>query len=277
MVRYAMLGLALLCFSPATANAGQCEDTFQRSGNIISGIRFLATISVPDLTPASAIGQLKGIVTQRNYQVMTDEAEDGSMLFEQAATEKARGFPIIATATSGNGVGTVRLDAKLKSPMSAPTDGARAELCAILNQLKGGKAGLLAAQRGRSSTNGGAPLRISALGLSMRLSDEATQNAAAIPLRYKGRWFIVDGSVSYVTKDGQFYRVSYDILDPSQQLLRMPGQANFKTNISCLMAKGQSAYALTLKPRKSIKLIGMFYDYDYSRDIMWLSECRPAD
>jgi hypothetical protein len=161
--------------------------------------------------------------------------------------------------------------------MMVNAEAAKTEMCAILNALKGGKAGLAAAAKAKSAVSTAAPLKISALALSQRLSKETQKNAAAIPLRYKGTSFTIDGSVSTITKDGQFYRVAFDIPEPYQQVLRIPGQAYFKTDISCLMAKGQSAFALTLKPRKSIKLTGTFRDFDEYRHIMWLSDCRPAE
>lgn len=47
-------------------------------------------------------------------------------------------------------------------------------------------------------------------------------------------------------------------------------------NISCLMAKGQNAYALTLKAKSLIRLTGTFYEYDTFKRTVWLNECRPA-
>jgi hypothetical protein len=268
---------AALCAVPVMAQAGQCEDTFVKKGAVIGGLKFTAMISVPDLTPSSAIYQMKGIALGRGYDVLTEEAADGSMLIEQAQTGKARSFPIIVTATTAGKTGTVTLQANLRGGMMTKEEAAKTELCAMLNMLKGGKAGQALAAKGRTATGGGAaPVKISALGLSQQLSKEKERNAAAIPLRYKGKSFTIDGSVDYVTKDGDSYRVAYKIMEPYEQAIRLPGQADFKTDISCLMAKGQAAYALTLKPRKSIKLTGTYSSYREYPPIMWLENCRPA-
>ncbi len=268
---------ALVLAMPMAAHAGQCEDTFVKKGAVIGGLKFTAMISVPDLTPTSAIYQMKGIALGRGYDVLTEEAADGSMLIEQAQTGKVRSFPIIVTATTAGKTGTVTLQANLRGGMIAKEEGAKTEMCSMLNMLKGGKAGLALAAKGRTATGGGAaPVKISALGLSQQLSKEKERNAAAIPLRYKGKSFTIDGFVDYVTKDGDGYRVAYKIMEPYEQAIRLPGQADFKTDISCMMAKGQAAYALTLKPRKSIKLTGTFAQYREYPPIIWFENCRPA-
>lgn len=276
-MRYVLLAPLVAALFPATAFGATCEESFVKKGAVIGGLRFTASVTVPDLAPETAINQLRGIVLARGYDVLTDEAADGSMLIEQRQTGKARSFPIIATATQEGKTGTVQLEARLRGGMIVKEADARTELCAVLSQIKGGKAGLAAARAGKGAVAvAGAPLKISALGLSQQLSKEKERNAAAIPLRYKGKAFTIDGSVDYVTKDGDSYRVAFDIPEPYEQAIRLPGQADFKTDISCMMAKGQAAYALTLKPRRSIKLTGTFLQYREYPPIMWLSDCRPA-
>jgi hypothetical protein len=276
-VRYVLLAPFVAALFPATAFGATCEESFAKKGAVIGGLRFTAAVTVPDLSPETAINQLRGIVLARGYDVLTDEAADGSMLIEQRQTGKTRSFPIIATATQEGKAGTVQLEARLRGGMIVKEADARTELCAVLSQIKGGKAGLAAARAGKGAVAvAGAALKISALGLSQQLSKEKERNAAAIPLRYKGKAFTVDGSVDYVTKDGDSYRVAFDIPEPYEQAIRLPGQADFKTDISCMMAKGQAAYALTLKPRRSIKLTGTFLQYREYPPIMWLSDCRPA-
>lgn len=80
--------------SAAQAQPTGCEQTFRKSGNPLTGLRFNAERSVAGLSPASAIGQLRGIVIAKGYTVMTAEPEAGTMLIEQPMTGKARGFPI---------------------------------------------------------------------------------------------------------------------------------------------------------------------------------------
>ncbi|HEY6965519.1 MAG TPA: hypothetical protein VI407_09905, partial [Erythrobacter sp.] len=111
----------LLTFSLAAASMmalaqpqpGGCEDTFQKSGNPVTGLRFAAERSVADLSPESAIGQLRGIVLAKGYTVMAAEPEAGTMLIEQPMTGKARGFPITISVSEIAGQSTVRMEARL--------------------------------------------------------------------------------------------------------------------------------------------------------------------
>ncbi len=261
---------------PAVAQATTCEESFAKTGSPIGGLRFSASTTVPNLAPASAIGQMRGIAVSKGYDVLAAEAEDGSMLIEQPQTGKARAFPITITATSSAGVGTVLMEAKLRAGMMAGSDGAKTEMCAMLNQLKGGKAGAAAASSGMKAVGTSAPLAIGALALSHQISKDTERNAAAVPLRYKGKTFIVDGLVDFVTKDGDAYRVGYKIPHPYEEVLRLPNAAPFKTDIMCMMAKGQAAYTLQLKPGKSIKLSGVYDNFSEARHVLWLRDCRPA-
>lgn len=270
-----VFSLASFCL-PFVAQAATCEATFAKGGSPLGGLRFNASVEVPDLTPPSAIGQMRGIAVSKGYDVLVAEAEDGSMLIEQPRTGKARAFPITITATAEGARGTVMMEAKLRAGMLVGSDAAKAEMCGMLNQLKGGKAGLAAASNGMKAAGVSAPLAMSALAFSQLISKESQRNAPAVPLRYKGKTFIVDGTVDYVTRDGDAYRVAYKIPHPHEEILRLPNTAPFKTDLMCMMAKGQAAYALQLKPGKSIKLTGTFDEFSETRRVVWMKDCRPA-
>jgi hypothetical protein len=271
-----LLAVSMLVLASGAANAGMCEDTFVKKGNPIGGVRFIATTSVADMTPQSALGQLRGIVAARGYDILVDEADAGSMLIEQPMTGKARAFPIEITALSEGGVGTVRMEAKLRAGMLVKEADGKAELCGMLAQLKGGKAGLALAAKGKGAqTVQAAPVKMSALAFSHQLSKDTERNSAAIPLRYKDKMFTLDGTVDYVIKDGDYFRVAYKIMEPWEEAIQLPNAAKFKTDISCLMAKGTGAYTLQLKPGKSIKLTGTFHEFSEFKHVVWLKDCRP--
>ncbi len=271
-----------LCLAPTvllfgTANAATCEEAFVKKGNAITGLRFTAAVTVADLPPAVAIGQMRGLVAAKGYDIMADEAEYGSMLIEQPMTGGARAFPIQITATQTGGIGTVVMEAKLRAGQTVGSDPAKAEMCGILNQIKGGKLGAAAAKKGASATTvAAAPLKISALGFSQQVSKDSERNAAGVLTRYKGKQFTIDGTVDYVTKDGGSFRVGYKVPQPHEQAIRLPNQAPFKTDIVCYMAPGQAAFSLQLKPDKGIKLTGTVEDFDEYRRVIWLKDCRPA-
>lgn len=271
-----VLTIAATLAMPSLAHAGTCEDTFTKSGSPVGGLRFIASTAVAGLTPASAIGQLRGIVLPKGYDILVEEADEGSMLIEQPMTGKARAFPITVTAVQNGGVGTVRLEARLRAGMFVKEAPAMAEMCSLLNPIKGGKAGLAAAAASRNAVAGGAaPVVMNALAFSHQISKDTERNSAAVPLRYKNKRFTITGMVDYVIRDGEYYRVAYKIPNPWEEALRLPNTAPFKTDISCMMAKGQAAYALTLKPNKSIRLTGTWHQFDEFKHIVWLMDCRP--
>ena len=270
------LALFIVLATPAAgASAGTCEATFIKQGSAISGLKFIATTSVADLSVQSAVDQLRGIVVPRNYDILSEERSHGSMLIEQSMTEKARAFPIIISVTNEGGVGTVRMEARLRAAMLAKTEAAKFEMCGMLAELRGGKAGLARAAAAKGAKSERPPLRISSLELSHQVSKDTERNAAAVPLRYRHRSFTVSGIVDYIRKDGDNYRVAFKIPHPWEEAIRLPNVAPFKTDISCLMAPGQAAYALTLKPGRNVRLTGIYSDFSEDRHVMWLEKCQP--
>jgi hypothetical protein len=277
LMRFLAFAFAAIMLTPSVASAATCEETFVKKGSPISGVKFTATVTVPDLTPVSAIQQLRGIVAARGYDIMADEAQYGSMLIEQPQNGKSRAFPIQITATNEAKIGTVQMQANLRAGMIVKEADAKTELCGMLNQLKGGKAGLaLAAKSKNAQTVQAAPLAISALAFSHQVSKDTERNPAGVLTRYKGKSFTIDGTVNYVTKDGDKFRIGYDVPDPWSEAIRLPNTAPFKTDIVCYMAPGQAAYSLQLKPKKGIKLTGVVEDFDEYKHVIWLKDCRPA-
>ena len=273
----AALAPATLFLTAGTANAATCEEAFVKKGNPVTGLRFSAAVTVADLPPAVAIGQMRGLVAAKGYDIMADEAEYGSMLIEQPMTGTVRAFPIQITATQTGGIGTVVMEAKLRAGQATKADAAMAEMCGMLNAIKGGKLGAAAAKKGATATTvAAAPVKMNSLSFSQQVSKDTERNAAGILTRYKGKQFTIDGQVAYVTKDGKDFRVGYKIPEPWEQAIRLPNQAPFKTDIVCYMAPGQAAYSLQLKPDKSIKLTGTVEDFDEYKHVIWLKDCRAA-
>ena len=202
-----------------------------------AGLRFTAQIALPGLTPASAIGQVRRMVQAKGYDVLATEAEGGSMLIEQPQIGRTRG---------------------------------------ILNQVRAGQAGNAAAAKGMTAGANGAPLALSALLLSNQISVEAQRNPAAIPARYGSKNFIVNGRVDSLDLTRGIYSVLFDVPEPHDQPLQLSRPTTFKTDIICQMAKGQSVYALQLKPGKSVKLAGIYSHYDDIGHALVIKDCRPA-
>jgi hypothetical protein len=275
--RLAATGIAIALALPASAHAGACEDSFRRTGSVISGVHFIATATVPDLPPDLAINQMRGIAARKGYDIMASEPAAGALLIEQPVSGNSRAFPIEINATQENGMGTVRMEAKLRAAMAAPTEGAKTEMCAMLAELRGGRAGRTAAASGaRATTVQSAPIALNSLELSHQISKDTERNPAAILPRYSGKRFTISGQVDYITQDSGTYRVAFKIPNPWEEAIRLPGTAAFKTDLSCMMAAGQSVYALQLKPGRSIRLTGTFFRFNETGHHVWFTECRPA-
>ncbi len=270
--------LLVMLLPAAPLVAQTCEATFAKNGNPITGLKFTATQSVAELSTPDAINQLRGIVLTRGYDVLATEPVAGNLLLESPQNANQRSFPLVAQATTEAQVTTVQLRANLKGGVRAKQEDVRTEMCGILAELKGGRAGLAAASQGRSASAAAAPPTVlTAQMLADRVSKERDRNVNEIPLRYPGRSFTLSGTVASVDRDGDTYRVQFDIMAWEQKAIRLPGESQFKTDIICVLAPGQSVYALTLKKRANVRLTGTYENYRESPvpSVMWLAGCKP--
>ncbi len=261
-----------------SAHAQSCDATFSKKGNPVTGLKYTAIVSVADLSTRDAINQIRGIVVARGYDVLAAEPDAGDLLMEMPQAEARRSFPIVAKATVEGSISTIQLRANLRAGVFTNNDSVKAELCGMLGALKGGAAGVKAAEQGLTASATSKPTVMSAQMLADRVSKERDQNVNEIALRYKDRAFTLDGLVSSIVRDGDRYTVIFDILSTEQKAIRAPGESQFKTDIVCQLAPGQSVYALTLKPRTKVTLTGTYSDYRASPvpSMMWLSNCTPA-
>ena len=82
-MKHPILIAALLCGAAAPAFAATCESNFQKKGNPFVGTTFTSSVTHPDLTVASAIGQMRVIAKNANMDVLSEDVEGGSMLIEE--------------------------------------------------------------------------------------------------------------------------------------------------------------------------------------------------
>jgi len=267
--------LAAVAF-PTAAQAGTCEDTFAKRGNMISALRFVAMTSVTDLPVDVAINQMRGIAARKGYDIIASEPASGALLIEQPATANMRAFPIEINATVANGVGTVQMEAKLRAGQSVKAELVKAEMCGILAELKGGRAGRLAAAGGaRATTVQAAPVAMSAQSFSSQISKDLERNGLAVEPRYKDKRFTLTGRVERISRDGSDMRVWYEILQPHEMALRLPNMAATLVEVGCALAPGQSVFGMQVKPGNSLKLTGTFDDHDEYRQVVWFKDCVP--
>lgn len=268
------LAIALLA-AASTAQATECEQGFVKKGNPVTGLRFIATTSVEDMTPPSAVGQLRGIVLGKGYDILAAEPDSGSMLIEQPATGKSRSFPLNVSVTPAGSAGRVQIEAKLRPTMNIPAAAAKAEMCGILNQLRGGKAGLALAKKGNAAqaSRTAPPLRMSVLAFSSQMASEARRNSEAMVARHSGKAFTIYGTVADVGRSGSSYRVDFKLIESAISSI-VPG-SGYRLEVTCILADGLSTYALGLKPDKRVELTGIFDEYALGRSTIYLRDCRP--
>ncbi|MCL1498346.1 OB-fold protein [Xanthomonas nasturtii] len=255
---------ALLLAASAPVFAATCEESFQKKGNPFVGTQFSASISQPGLTVRSAIGQMRVIAKQAKMDVLSEDADAGSMLIEQPQTFGTRPLPMIVSASAVDGVGTVNLLLKVNKGAIAYNDNARTEMCKLLNQVKPGAAGEQFAKK----TLDTAPVEITAYKFGFQLRSQHKENPAAIEPRYADKVYRITGKIakSGVLKSGGTYNITFDVLE---------GEDRFETvGITCAFAANQSAYALALRPSEKVTLTGVVDHYDQILQVLWLRDCR---
>lgn len=262
MKRQTFLAL-LLCTAAAPAIAATCETNFQKKGNPFTGTTFTSSVSHPDLSVASAIGQMRVIAKNANMDVLSEDIEGGSMLIEEPESMAHKPIPMIISATSEGGQGTVAMVVKVNKGAIASADGVRTEMCKLLNQVKPGKAGDQAAKAAPQAS----VVTIAADRFGSQLRSQNRDNPAAIEPRYKGKTYAITGRITSVLKSGGTYNTGFDL--PSD------GSIDFeRVAITCSFAANQTAYALALRPREKVTLTGVVDNYDQIGRVLWLKDCR---
>jgi tRNA_anti-like len=252
----------LLLLPVAAVHAATCEENFQKKGNPFVGTTYSASVSVPGLDVASALGQMRSIATGKGMDVLSEDADGGSMLIEDPETIAHKPLPMIVTAGSEGGVGEVKLVLKLNKGAMGPADGIKAEMCGMLAQIKPGAAGAKAAQAGKAAPK---PTVISAYMLSAQLTRQADDNLAAIQSRYAGKVFQVSGRVTGVIQEGKGYNLGFGSADPNSVQ---------SVAITCRLAKNQTANALSLHVGDKVTATGTFDEFLDIRRLFLLKECR---
>jgi hypothetical protein len=212
--------------------------------------------------------QMRKIALLKSYKVLGEEASEGRMILEYPASRKTRSFPIFVMVKNTGEIDTLTLYAQLPSGMAMKNDAARTEMCAILDQIKGGEQELAVVENGT--------LTMSAQRFSNQISEETNINPAAIPARYKGKSITLFGKVDDIVPAGELYRIGFKINDPKPNELRLANVAR-TTEISCTLAKKHSDFALNLKLNDIVKLTGTYDDFKRFIHVIWFKDCRPAN
>lgn len=268
----AVFVLALAGAAP-TAWAGECETNFSKSGSIFTGTDFSSSVTVPDLSVANAMGQIRGIMIAEKMDVITEDAETGSMLVEQRSTNTTRAIPTLINITGNGGGANVEMTVKTEKGQMAKQDAIRPYMCALLARLKGGKEGRAAAAQGARAKNNDDTTIKDVYVFSREIAREAKGNAVAVTARHKGRKYGLKGRVDYIQEDGEDYNVSFDIPEQSKMLLQVPGDKEPRVGVACLFRPNQLANVLTFRKGDKAIFTGTFLRYDDRKRTLWLQNC----
>jgi hypothetical protein len=269
--------ISLLCAASSPLLAGQCEDNFSKSGSVFKGSNYSSSVTVPNLSVKDGMGQMRGIMISEKMDVLTEDAETGTMLVEQRSTGTTRPIPTIITIGTEGSNAKVDMMVKTEKGVFAKPEEIKTYMCKLLVQLKGGKEGKAAGAKGSKTQNVADTTNRDVFMFSREIANEAKKNAVAVNARHKGRSYSLKGKIDYIQEDGEDYNVSFDIPEVHEMAIRLPGDAPFRVGVACLFRPNQLAWVLTMREGQSVTFTGSFYRYDNIKKMVWLENCKQVN
>ena len=267
---------ALLALS-APALAGECEDNFKKSGNPIVMTTYSSAVTVPNLSRADALAQMRGIMVAEKMDVMAEDVEQGTLLVEQRQSGSTRPIPTtieVSEVASGTRIG---MSVKMERGVFSKVDQIKPYMCGLLAKAKGGKEGVAAAKKGAGAVNSEATGKQDVFMFSRMIAGEANKNAIAVNARHKGRKYTLSGRIETLMEDGEDYNLIFDIPEISEMAIKpLPFDAQFKVGVSCLFKPNQLTTVLALREGQKVTLTGTVLRYDNFRKVIWLENCTKA-
>lgn len=275
MLQKSLFALALASAS-FVAHAGQCEDSFSKTGNAFTGVDFSSRVSVPQLSVADALGQVRGIMVSEKMDVITEDPAGGVMLVEQRSTATTRAIPTLINVSANGDEAVVQMTVKTEKGQFAKSDAIRVYMCDLLSRVKGGEAGRLAGAQGAKAQNATDVTMKDVYVFSREIAREAKGNALVVGARHKGRNYALRGDVDYIQEDGEDYNVSFKIPEQYDVQLRLPGDNEPRVGVACLFRPNQLANVLTWRKGDRVTFTGSFHRYDDFKRMVWLENCTKT-
>lgn len=263
----------VLASASLTVQAGECEDNFAKTGNAFTGVDFSSRISVPQLSVADAMGQVRGIMVSEKMDVITEDAAGGVMLVEQRSQGSSRAIPMLVNISASGDAASVQMTIKTEKGQFAKADAMRGYLCDLLSRVTGGDAGRLAGSQGAKAQNSADVTVKDVYVFSREIATEAKGNALVVGARHKGRNYALRGNVDYIQQDGEDYNISFQIPEQSDVQLRAPGDREPRVGVACLFRPNQLANVLTYRKGDRVTFTGSFHRYDDFKRMVWLENC----
>jgi hypothetical protein len=275
MIRRALVAVALSSLALG-AHAGECENNFKKSGSIFSGVDYSSKVSVPQLSVADAMGEMRGIMIAEKMDVITEDRETGTMLVEQRSSFTTRAIPTLINISAEGGAATVEMTVKTEKGQFAKQDAMRTHVCQLLAKVQGGASGKQAASKGAKTHNVDDVTAQDVYMFSRDIAREAEGNALAVSARHKGRKYALKGKVDYIQEDGGDYNVSFNIPDQSEMLIQVPGDRSARVGVACLFRPNQLANVLLFRKGDRANFTGTFSRYDNFKRMVWLENCTQT-
>ncbi len=275
-MRKPIAAIALLAVSSPVL-AGECEDNFRKSGNPIVMTTYSSAVTVPNLSRADALAQMRGIMVAEKMDVMAEDVEQGTLLVEQRQSGSTRPIPTtieVSEVASGTRIG---MSVKMERGVFSKVDQIKPYMCGLLAKAKGGKEGVAAAKKGAGAVNSEATGKQDVFMFSRMIAGEANKNAIAVNARHKGRKYTLSGRIETLMEDGEDYNLIFDIPEISEMAIKpLPFDAQFKVGVSCLFKPNQLTTVLALREGQRVTLTGTVLRYDNFRKVIWLENCTKA-
>ena len=275
MFRKTILSLALAGAS-LSAFAGECETNFTKTGNAFTGVDFSSRVSVPQLSTADALGQVRGIMVSEKMDVITEDPAGGVMLVEQRSSGATRAIPTLVNVSASGDTATVQFTVKTEKGQFAKADAMRTYMCDLLSRVKGGEAGRVAGAQGAKAANNTDVTVKDVYVFSREIAQEAKGIALVVGARHKGRHYALKGRVDYIQEDGEDYNVSFAVPEQHEVQLRAPGDRESRVGVACLFRANQLANVLTFRKGDSVTFKGSFYRFDDFKRMVWLENCTQT-
>lgn len=169
--------LGLLALGTAFGAHAGCHENFAAIGDARNGMAFAASVTLPGLKAASALGQMQGIAAKEGFEVgMPDlKGNTGDLYFIQS---KGLRLPL-TFLVSAYPSGEVSMTVKLARGQTVAPEAAEKSMCDMLVQLKTGAAGDAAAAAAHAASGADKVTDVKAPEFSAQMGKEVRKAMSA--------------------------------------------------------------------------------------------------
>lgn len=217
--------LLISAFAAKPLLADSCEENFKVSGDPRNGATYLTYVTIPNLDPHSALGQMEKITLDQGFVMGSEnyEGDSGTLTVSQKDKSdflhKRPGFPVVIQANKANNRLVIGL--QLNRGQTANADDIRTTLCGMLNKVTMDSAGAAIADAAHAQTHSDEIINTTATDLAQKLTRRAWGRALKpedIVNQYMGRVYRIDGQVSIMMTPGEAIARSQSIQNGSNSI-----------------------------------------------------------